>query len=118
MAFWSAISGDANEEDWMGYPTGPVTPGGALIRLMRTYDNLWADISAGSGSNALTRDFGFGFQFMEEFQDRVLFGTGICQCPQPVDQGDTMNRALAEGKITKEAYEKITHLNAEKLLKL
>jgi predicted TIM-barrel fold metal-dependent hydrolase len=118
MAFWSAISGDANEENWMGYPTGPVTEGGALPRLMRTYDNLWADFSAGSGNNGITRDFDFGCQFMEEFQDRVLFGTDICQCPQEVEQVDTMNRALAEGKISQEAYEKITHLNAEKLLGL
>ena len=29
-----------------------------------------------------------------------------------------MNRALSEGKITQEAYEKISHLNAEKLLGL
>lgn len=118
MAFWSAISGDANAENWMGYPEGPVTPGGALPRLMRTYDNLWADISAGSGNNALVRDFDFGCQFMEEFQDRVLFGTDICQCPQQVDQVETMNRGLREAKLSQEAYEKISHLNAEKLLGL
>ncbi|MCE5237449.1 amidohydrolase [bacterium] len=118
MAFWSAISGDADEQNWMGYPTGPVTPGGALPRLLRTYDNLWCDISAGSGNNALTRDFDFGCSFMQEFQDRVLFGTDICQCPQRVEQVGTMDRALSEGKITQEAYEKISHLNAEQLLGL
>ncbi len=118
MAFWSAISGDVTEENWMGYPTGPVKPGGVLIRLMRTYDNLWADISAGSGNNALTRDWDFGCWFLEEFQDRILFGTDICYPGQEVPQVETMNRALREGKISQQAYEKIMHLNAERLLGL
>jgi hypothetical protein len=102
----------------MGYPTGPVTDGGRLVELMRTYDNLWGDISAGSGNNALVRDWDFGCRFMEEFQDRLLFGTDICQCPQTVPQVDTMNRALAENKISQTAYDKINYLNAEKLLDL
>lgn len=118
MAFWSAISGDVDESNWMGYPTGPVTEGGRLPELLRKYDNLWCDISAGSGNNALTRDWDFGCRFMEEFQDRVLFGTDICECPQQVDQVDTLNNALAQHSISHAAYEKISHLNAEKLLKL
>lgn len=118
MGFWSAISGDACTENWMGYPKGDVTEGGALIRLLRTCDNLWGDISAGSGNNALVRDFDFGCSFMEEFQDRLLFGTDICQPGQKVPQVDTMNRMRDEGKLSAEAYEKISHLNAEKLLGL
>ena len=118
MGFWSNISGDANPENWMGYPTGPVTPGGRLPELMQNYDNLWADISAGSGNNALVRDKEFGFRFMEQFQDRVLFGTDICGPGQGVPQVDTMNEALASGLLSKGAYEKINHRNAEKLLGL
>lgn len=118
MAFWSAISGDADASNWMGYPAGPCAVGGRLVELLRTYDNLWGDISAGSGNNALVRDWDFGCNFMEEFQDRLLFGTDICQCPQQVDQVDTLNNALAQQKLSHAAYEKISHLNAEKLLKL
>jgi hypothetical protein len=81
---WSNISGDASAENWMGYPTGPVTAGGRLPELLRQYPNLWADISAGSGNNALVRDKDFGFRFLEEFQDQLLFGTDICGCPQEV----------------------------------
>lgn len=118
MGFWSNISGDANEENWLGYPGGPVTEGGRLVEMMRTYDNVWGDISAGSGNNSLVRDWDFGCRFMEEFQDRLLFGTDICQCPQEVPQVDTLNNALAQHKISHAAYEKITHLNAQKLLGL
>ena len=45
---------------------------------MRTYPNLVADISAGSGHNALSRDEARGIAFLHEFQDRVLFGTDVC----------------------------------------
>jgi uncharacterized protein len=118
MAFWSAISGDANESNWMGYPEGPVTPGGKLPELLRNYDNVWGDISAGSGNNALVRDKAFGFRFLEEFQDRLLFGTDICRGDQDVPQVDTMNEALASGVLSQEGFEKINHLNAKKLLGL
>lgn len=116
MGIWSNISGDANEENWMGYPTGPVTPGGRLIELLRTYDNLWGDISAGSGNNALVRDKEFGFRFLEEFQDRLLFGTDICGFGQEVPQVDTMNEALASGLLSQEGYDKIAYKNAVELL--
>ncbi len=118
MGFWSNISGDANEENWMGYPGGPVTPGGRLIELLNTYDNLWCDISAGSGNNALTRDPEFGFRFLEQFQNRILFGTDICGPGQEVPQVNTLNAALASGLLSRTAYEKICFRNAVELLGL
>lgn len=114
--FWSAVDGGVTEEDWMGYPKGPVREGGRLPELLRRYDNLWCDISAGSGYTALTRDPEFGFRFMEDFQDRVLFATDICGPGQDLPQVPLLNDALADGHISKTAYEKITHENAEKLL--
>lgn len=118
MGPWSCISGDATPENWMGYPKGPVTPGGRFPELLRKYRNLWGDISAGSGYNALVRDPEFGYKFMEEFQDQLLFGTDICHPNQETPQVELLNNALKEGRISKTAYEKITHLNAEKLLGL
>ena len=118
MAFWSAIDGAVTTQQWMGYPKGPVKPGGRLVELLRTYENLWADISAGSGHNALSRDPDFGYAFLEEFQDRVLFGTDICQPGQKVEQVEFLNAGLAQARISSAAFEKITHKNAEKLLRL
>lgn len=52
-AFWSAFSAD----DPRGtYPPGPVRPVGAVDRLLAEHDNLYADLSAGSGYNAMTRE--------------------------------------------------------------
>ncbi|HCS73457.1 MAG TPA: hypothetical protein DIW17_06250, partial [Clostridiales bacterium] len=76
--FWAEISADVPFDNRSGYPEGPVKPGGAVPRLMREYSNLWADISAGSGYNALTRDPAFGLEFLDEFQNKLMFGTDSC----------------------------------------
>lgn len=74
--FWAHISGDElYAKD--NYPTGPVLPGGKVTELMRTYDNLYCDLSAGSGLNALQRDVSFSREFLLEFQDRALYGRDI-----------------------------------------
>ena len=95
-----------------------MTPGGRFPEMLRKHRNLWGDISAGSGNNALVRDPEFGWRFMEEFQDQLLFGTDICGPGQETPQVETLNNALNGGHISRTAYEKITHLNAEKLLGL
>jgi predicted TIM-barrel fold metal-dependent hydrolase len=79
QAFWSEI-GQVTEKSRAGWPTGKVKPG-AVVRLMREYPNLHGDLSAGSGFGAISRDPEFGYRFMEEFQDRLLFGTDICYTP-------------------------------------
>ncbi len=56
------------------YPTGPVVPGGKVPELMRRYPNLYGDLSAGSGANALRRDPDHARRFILEFSDRLLYG--------------------------------------------
>ncbi|MBU0609718.1 MAG: amidohydrolase [Armatimonadetes bacterium] len=118
--FWAEISGDLTEDLRNTYPKGPVTPGGAVVRLMREYPNLYGDLSpaAGSGFNAIARDPDFGFAFMEEFQDRLLFGTDICSPKDELTLIGYLNDALANGKLSREAYEKIGWKNAERVLGL
>ncbi len=71
--FWAHISND-DLYDRVPYPTGKVVPGGKLPQMFRQYPNLYADLSAGSGLNALTRDSPFAREFLLEFQDRLLYG--------------------------------------------
>ena len=73
--FWAAISG--NDDGSTVYPPGPISAGGALDRLLDEYDNLWLDVSAFSGYNALTRDPEFALRFVERHWRRMLFGTDI-----------------------------------------
>ncbi len=116
--FWAEISGDLSEEERNTYPKGPVVEGGAVVRLMREFPNLYGDMSAGSGHNAVSRDPEFGYQFMAEFQDRLLFGTDICDPRNETPLIDFIKDAHAAGHISQEAYEKICWRNAEKLLGL
>jgi len=114
--FWAEISSDATNENRRGYPKGPVVEGGRVVELMRACPNLHGDLSAGSGHNAVSRDPEFGYRFMNEFQDRLHFGTDICAPDTPTQLVDFLNNALAEGAITREVYEKIGWKNAERLL--
>ena len=71
--FWAHISGDGQHAK-TAYPKGAVQPGGKLPAMLRQYPNLYCDISAGSGHNALSRDPAFTRDFLYEFQDRILYG--------------------------------------------
>lgn len=71
--FWAHISGDG-QYDKAVYPSGKVLPGGKVVDMLRKYPNLYCDISATSGCNALRRDSEFAREFLLEFRDRVLYG--------------------------------------------
>ena len=61
--FWAEMSADLTEETRNAYPTGKVTPG-RLVQLMHECENLYCDLSAGSGGNALMRDPEHAVQFL------------------------------------------------------
>jgi predicted TIM-barrel fold metal-dependent hydrolase len=82
--FWAAISGDDDGQG--GYPKRPITPGGAVDRLLAEYDNLYADLSAGSGYNAITRDPDFTVAFVERHWRKLLWGTDYLGQDQPMPQ--------------------------------
>jgi hypothetical protein len=73
--WWREISGDADDVPESAYPEGPVKPGGRLPELLAKYDNLHADLSAGSGLQAITRDPEFGRQFLIDFSHKLMYGT-------------------------------------------
>jgi predicted TIM-barrel fold metal-dependent hydrolase len=116
--FWSEISGDVTEEIRNTYPKGKVVPGGTVVRLMREHANLWGDLSpaAGSGYNAISRDLDFGYAFLEEFQDRLLFATDVCDPRDQLTLVPFLNEAVDKGRISQTAYAKIAYRNAERLL--
>lgn len=110
--WWASISGDVKS---LGdYPKGKVTPGGAIDQLMDKYANIFGDLSAGSGSNSISRDTTFGREFMIRRQDRLMFGTDYLQPRQDVPQF-----AVFDGlKLPAEVEKKIFKGNAERILKL
>ncbi len=117
--FWAEIA-PCTLEERNGYPTGKIAPGGRIPELMRKYPNLCGDLSAGSGFNAITRDPEFGYAFLEEFQDKLYFGTDICSNEDfdndMLTLSDFLDDAVTRGKISYTAYEKISRGNALDLL--
>ncbi len=115
--FWAEISADVSEENRNTYPKGPITPG-RVVELMRKYPNLHGDLSAGSGYNAISRDPEFGCAFLEEFSDRLYFGTDIANDPQETPLVGYFKKLEAEHLVSAETLEKIRWQNASRLLNL
>ena len=118
MSFWAEISSVVDGKLRGNYPKGAIRKPGRLQELLIKYPNLYADLSAGSGFNAISRDYEYGIKFLEEFQNKLVFGTDICRHGQEAPIANYIKTLLKEGRISQSAYDKITHLNAERLLKL
>lgn len=85
QTFWANISAEVPPANKTLYPKGPVKPGGLLDRLLSDYPNLYADMSAGSGFGALSRDKDFTAGFIERHPRQMLFGS---DCPCRDGQGE------------------------------
>ena len=119
QTWWANI--DKNHADQkVLYPRGPVAAGGLTDRYLADYPNMFGDLSAGSGLNALTRDEAFTRGFLARHQDKLLFGsdcndgegTGAkCQGSQTIA---AIRRLSPDAAITR----KLLHANAKKLLRL
>lgn len=112
---WSEIDKYVTNENRGDYNKGKVTPG-RLVELFYLYPNLLGDLSAGSGGNALMRDEEFGLWFLEEFQDRLFFGTDIAAPFNEFELPDWIDGMYESGKLKQNVYEKVIRLNALKLL--
>ena len=116
--FWAEIGPLDSPADRGGYPAGPVRRPGRLVELLRRYPNLHGDLSAYSGCNAVTHDEAFGLGFLEEFQDRLHFGTDICAPDTPAFLAEPLRRWRDAGTLSAEAFEKIARRNTIELLGL
>ena len=117
--FWAEIGNDVTNENRNSYLKGKVIEG-KIAELMRKYDNLYCEFSAGSGANALMRDIEYAAKFIEEFSDRVLYGCDICQMFNTFqfDFDNFLTEMRTTGMISEENYYKLVRGNAIKLLKL
>lgn len=130
-AFWANVSADYANRD--AYPSGPIKRGGVTDRLLGDYPNLFADMSANSGNNALSRDAEFTKDFLKRHQEKLMFGSdcscsdghggGISQANNPAAArlaGKCVARStltLLKGATTPELFRKLAYDNARKLLK-
>ena len=111
-AWWSSIAVVSDKKELAGYPQGPIKPGGAIERLMDKYPNIYGDLSAGSGLNAIRRDPDFGREFLIRRADRLLFGTDYLSEGQKVDQFEFLESL----DLPTDVQAKIFHDNARRIL--
>lgn len=105
--FWREISGDADQQTG-AYPSGPVTPNGRLYALFDAYPNLVADLSAGSGLRALSRDPEHAKAFIARYQDRLLFARDF--------YGGDLAKFLQSLALTEAIWHKLAFQNAQRIL--
>ena len=98
----------------MGIPKAKCKPGGAIDRLMGKYANIYGELSAGSGANAISRDLAFGREFLIRRQDRICFGTDYLEPGQHVPQFELFENLDLPPAVRNKIYRK----NAEQLLQL
>ena len=120
MTFWSEISADVTERDRNGYPTGRIQNEGRVAKLLRNYPNLYCDLSAKSGLNALLRDEEYACRFLEKFNGQILFATDISS-PKTLNGSakklsEFLDDAYESGNLSASAYRNICRENALRIL--
>lgn len=79
QAWWGNIDKAHNQS--VNYPTGKVSAGGISDRLLADYPNMFGDLSAGSGLNAVTRDPEHAAAFFDRHQDKLCYGSDCSDTP-------------------------------------
>lgn len=122
QTWWGNISADLNPLEM--YPKGPVKKGGLTDRLLSDYSNLYGDLSAGSGLNAITRDSDFARGFVERHTKKLVWGSD-CDCHDGKGGGIRSGRCLAEQSLAalrtlvpQTALKRILYENGAELLRL
>lgn len=104
--WWSELS--AHAPPGVIYPPGPLELGGVADRLLSEAPNVYADLSAYSAYNALTRDPDFTPGFLKRNWQKLLFGTDYLkpgqECPivewvRKVDISEEWREAIQEGNL-------------------
>ncbi len=105
--FWREISADA-DRDPETYPNGKVSAPGKIHHLLERHDNLYADLSAGSGCQALSRDPEHAKTFLERYSERLLFARDY--------YGSELDDFLNTLQLSEEVSARIYYRNAEGLV--
>ena len=117
---WWANVDKNNADQTVMYPKGPITSGGLTDRYLSDYPNMYGDLSAGSGLNALTRDEDFTRDFLTRHQDKLVYGS---DCNDHEGSGPKCLGAQTIGVIrrlagSKTIERKLLYGNAKKLFRL
>jgi predicted TIM-barrel fold metal-dependent hydrolase len=119
QTWWANIDKEHADQSVL-YPKGKVTTGGLTDRLLSEHPNMYGDLSAGSGLNALTRDEEHARGFLDRHQNKLMYGS---DCNDRVGSGPECQGAQTIAKVkqlasSKEVERKLLYENAKRVLKL
>jgi predicted TIM-barrel fold metal-dependent hydrolase len=119
QTWWANIDKNNPDQSVM-YPKGPVTRGGTTDRYLSDYPNMYGDLSAGSGLNALTRDEDFTRDFLTRHQDKLVYGSDCSdgEGSGPNCQGAQTIATIRRLSASKTIERKLLYGNAKKLFRL
>lgn len=120
QTWWANIDKNYKDDASNLYPKGPVTPGGLTDLYLSDFPNMFGDLSAGSGLNALTRDPDHARDFLTRHQNKLLYGS---DCNDPMGQstgcqGMQTIAAVRRLAATKKIERKLLCENARHLFRL
>ena len=117
QTWWANIDKNNLDQSVM-YPKGPVTPGGVTDRCLGDYPNMYGDLSAGSGLNAITRDEDFARDFLKRHQDKLVYGSDCNDLDGSKCQGAQTIAAIRRLAGDKTIERKLLYGNAKRLFRL
>jgi predicted TIM-barrel fold metal-dependent hydrolase len=119
QTWWANIDKGHGDQSVL-YPKGPVTPGGLTDRYLGDYPNMYGDLSAGSGLNALTRDEDFTGDFLTRHQDKLVYGSDCSdhEGAGPKCQGAQTSAVVRRLAATRSIERKLLFDNARTLVRL
>ena len=117
QTWWGHIDKNHTDQTVM-YPKGPVTRGGLTDRYLSDYANMFGDLSAGSGLNALTRDEEFAKDFIARHQNKLIYGSDCNDLDGTTCQGAQTIAAIRRLAPSKAIERKLLFGNAKKLFRL
>ncbi len=97
-------------------PKGPFEREGVVFTLFRRYGNLTGELS--DAAAILDCDHDFAGKFLNEFQDRLFFGTDTCCLNMPYNSRKLLLALRDEKKITEQVFQKIARENAIRFFKI
>jgi len=120
QTWWANIDKNYQDDASNLYPKGPVTPGGLTDRYLSDYANMYGDLSAGSGLNALTRDEDHARDFLKRHQNKLIYGS---DCSDHEGTGSTCQGSQTIAAVrrlapTKKIRRKLLSGNAIKVFRL
>jgi predicted TIM-barrel fold metal-dependent hydrolase len=119
QTWWANIDKNLTDQAEL-YPKGKVTPGGITDRYLSDYPNMFGDLSASSGLNALSRDEDHARDFLQRHQDKLVYGSDCDDWAGTVPQcqGARTIAAVRRLAASKQIERKLLYQNARRVFRI